>query len=87
KDVLKDHPEVSALAQRAIQAIGYEPRNVPIRGGTDGSNISFMGLPCPNIGNGGGNFHGPYEYCVVEELEDTVRLIRKMVELTLEDAK
>lgn len=87
KDVLKDHPEVSELAERAIRAIGYEPRNVAVRGGTDGSHISFMGLPCPNIGNGGGNFHGPYEYCVVEELEDTVRLIRKMAELTMEDAK
>ncbi len=87
KEVLKDYPEVSLLAEKALKAIGYEPKKVPIRGGTDGSHISFMGLPCPNIGNGGGNFHGPHEYCVVEELEDTSRLIRKIAELTAEDAE
>ncbi|MBR2676332.1 MAG: peptidase T [Solobacterium sp.] len=87
KEALKDHPEVSLLAEKALKAIGYEPMNVPIRGGTDGSHISFMGLPCPNIGNGGGNFHGPHEYCVIEELEDTSRLIRKIAELTAEEAE
>ena len=87
KDVLKDYPEVSLLVEKALRAIGYEPKNVPVRGGTDGSHISFMGLPCPNIGNGGGNFHGPHEYCVIEELEDTSRLIRKIAELTAEEAE
>ena len=86
KDVLKDYPEVSEIARRAIRDIGYEPKELPIRGGTDGSNISFMGLPCPNLGNGGGNFHGPYEYCVIEELEDASRLIRRIVELTAEES-
>ncbi len=84
KEVLAECPEVSELAMRAIRDIGYTPENIPVRGGTDGSNISFMGLPCPNLGNGGGNFHGPYEYCVVEELEDASKLIRRIVELTLE---
>ena len=54
-------------------------------GGMDGSNISFMGLPCPNLGAGGGNFHGPYEYCVVEELEDAVKLILRIAALTAEE--
>ena len=84
KEVLADCPEVSAIALRAIRDIGYEPEVVPVRGGTDGSNISFMGLPCPNLGAGGGNFHGPYEYCVAEELEDAVRLILRIAELTAE---
>ena len=44
-----------------------------------------MGLPCPNLGAGGGNFHGPYEYCVVEELEDAVKLILRIAALTAEE--
>ena len=72
------------VVRDVVRDIGYTPENIPVRGGTDGSNISFMGLPCPNLGNGGGNFHGPYEYCVVEELEDASKLIRRIVELTLE---
>ena len=85
QEVLRNYPQVSALAMRAIREIGYEPQNIPVRGGTDGSAISFMGLPCPNLGNGGGNFHGPHEYCVVEELEDAVKLIRRIIELTAEE--
>ncbi len=85
KEVLADCPEVSEIALRAIRDIGYEPQVVPVRGGTDGSNISFMGLPCPNLGAGGGNFHGPYEYCVVEELEDAVKLILRIAALTAEE--
>lgn len=85
KEVLADCPEVSEIALRAIRDIGYEPQVVPVRGGTDGSNISFMGLPCPNLGAGGGNFHGPYEYCVVEELEDAVKLILRITALTAEE--
>ena len=85
KEVLANCPEVSKIAEQAIRDIGYTPKNVAVRGGTDGSNISFMGLPCPNLGNGGGNFHGPYEYCVVEELEDASKLIRRIAELTAEE--
>ncbi|MBO7702929.1 MAG: peptidase T [Solobacterium sp.] len=85
KDVLKDYPEVSALAEQAIRKAGYEPREVAVRGGTDGSNISFMGLPCPNLGDGGGNFHGPHEYCVAEELDDASRIIRFIVSMTAEE--
>ena len=85
KEVLADCPEVSEMAMKAIRDIGYTPSNVAVRGGTDGSNISFMGLPCPNLGTGGGNFHGPYEYCVIEELEDASKLIRRIVEMTAEE--
>lgn len=85
KEALVDHPEVTEIAARAIRDCGYEPVNVPIRGGSDGSHISFMGLPCPNLGNGGGNFHGPYEYCVVEELEDAAKIIRRIIEWTAEE--
>jgi len=52
----------------------------PIRGGTDGAQLSFMGLPCPNIGCGGGNFHGRFEYCVIDELELSVQVILKIIQ-------
>ncbi len=86
-EVLRNYPEVSELARNAIEKIGYQPQNVPIRGGTDGSAISFKGLPCPNLGNGGGNFHGPYEYCVAEELEDAGKLIRTIAGMLSEETK
>ncbi len=82
KEVLDQHPEVSETAVQAMKAVGLEPQNVPIRGGTDGAELSFHGLPCPNLGCGGGNFHGPHEYCVMEELETAVELIKKIVEIT-----
>lgn len=84
KEVINNVPYVSEIAIESIKAIGYEPNILAVRGGTDGSQISFMGIPCPNLGAGGGNFHGPNEYCVVEELEDASRLIREIVRRTME---
>ena len=74
-EVLKDRPEITDIALDAIRELGFEPSIKPVRGGTDGSGLTFMGVPCPNLGTGGGNFHGPFEYCVLDELEDSVRLI------------
>ncbi len=87
KEVLKDRPEVSGIAVKALQALGLNPENESIRGGTDGSNLTFMGIPCPNLGTGGQNCHGRYEYCVVEEMEKAAELIVKIAELTLQDTK
>ena len=56
-------------AQRAMRNVGIEPVTVPIRGGTDGARLSFMGLPCPNICTGGSNYHGRFEYVPVEDME------------------
>ena len=56
-------------AERAMRNVGIEPVTVPIRGGTDGARLSFMGLPCPNICTGGSNFHGRFEYVPVEDME------------------
>lgn len=84
KEKLMEHPEVSLIAEEALKEIGLNPFNEVIRGGTDGSNLTFRGLPCPNLGNGGENFHGRYEYCVVEELEQAARLIEKIIEKTVE---
>ena len=52
----------------------------PIRGGTDGARLSFMGLPCPNLGTGDYNCHGPYEYVVVEDMEKAVEMLVKLVQ-------
>lgn len=70
------------LAFNAMQKVGIEPIIQPIRGGTDGSRLSFMGLPCPNIFTGGHNFHGKYEYIPVYAMEKAVEVIVKIVELS-----
>jgi tripeptide aminopeptidase len=68
-------------AKKAIELVGVEPIVVPIRGGTDGSRLSYMGLPCPNIFAGGHNFHGKYEYVPLESMVKAVDVILKIVEL------
>nr|WP_321243868.1 peptidase T [uncultured Psychroserpens sp.] len=74
------------IAEEAMKALDIEPLIKPIRGGTDGSQLSFMGLPCPNIFAGGHNFHGRYEYVPVESMIKATEVICKIVELTAEKA-
>ena len=62
-------------AAKAMEAIGVQPKMVPVRGGTDGARLSFMGLPCPNLCTGGENFHGRFEYIPVEDMEAVVKLL------------
>ena len=57
------------------------PKAVPIRGGTDGAQLSFKGLPCPNLGTGGFNFHGPFECITVEKMDQCVEVLLNLVEL------
>ncbi len=68
-------------AERAMQEVGVTPNIKPIRGGTDGARLSFMGLPCPNIFTGGHNFHGKYEYIPIDSMKKAVEVIVKIVEL------
>lgn len=70
------------IAKKAMEDIGIKPIIKPIRGGTDGSQLSFMGLPCPNIFAGGHNFHGKYEYVPVESMQKAVEVIVRICELT-----
>lgn len=70
------------IAEKAMNELGIKPLIKPIRGGTDGSQLSYKGLPCPNIFAGGHNFHGKYEYVPVESMEKAVQVIVKIVELT-----
>jgi len=70
------------IAEEAMKSLGITPLIKPIRGGTDGSQLSYMGLPCPNIFAGGHNFHGRYEYVPVESMQKAVKVICKIAELT-----
>ncbi len=67
------------LAAKAMKEAGIEPKIKAIRGGTDGAQLSYMGLPCPNIFAGGMNFHGPYEYVALESMEKAVEVIVNIV--------
>ena len=78
---------IVAIAEDAMKAVDVEPIIKPIRGGTDGSQLSFMGLPCPNIFAGGHNFHGRYEYVPVESMIKATEVIVKIAELTAEKYK
>lgn len=75
------------IAKEAMEALNITPIIKPIRGGTDGSQLSFMGLPCPNIFAGGHNFHGKYEYVPVESMQSAIAVIVKICELTAEKAR
>ena len=66
-------------AMDAMKAVGMEPRAVPIRGGTDGARLSYEGLPCPNLCTGGENYHGRFEYIPVEDMEQCVRLLVRIL--------
>jgi tripeptide aminopeptidase len=75
KEVLDQHPEIADHAREAIRRAGLEPRTHPIRGGTDGSRLSFMGLPTPNLFAGEHNFHSRLEWVSVQDMEKAVEVI------------
>lgn len=75
---------VVELAQRAMDIVGVTPNIKPIRGGTDGSRLSYMGLPCPNIFAGGHNFHSRFEFVPIKSMEKAVKVIMKIAELNAE---
>ncbi len=75
------------IAEEAMKALNIVPIIKPIRGGTDGAQLSYMGLPCPNIFAGGHNFHGRYEYVPVESIQKAVAVIVKIAEITSEKYK
>ena len=77
--VICQYPEVMEKARTAIEAAGLIPTSNPVRGGTDGAQLSFRGLPCPNLGTGGYCYHGPYEHCVVEEMDTVVEILLNIV--------
>ena len=77
--VIENNMYVIDLGREAISAVGLEPISRPVRGGTDGARLSFMGLPCPNLGTGGYGFHGPFEHICVESMETVVKILKNIV--------
>ena len=82
KEKIDPQMHVIDLVLRAMQECGVAPKVKPIRGGTDGAQLSFRGLPCPNIFAGGVNFHGPYEFVSIQSMEKAMQVIVKICELT-----
>ena len=81
---VEPHYFIVEKAIKAIEMAGIKPKVQPIRGGTDGANLSFMGLPCPNIFAGGHNFHGKWEYVPLESMEKASEVILNIVKLFAE---
>lgn len=81
RKMVEPHPQVIDKAFQAMELVGVKPIIKPIRGGTDGARLSFMGLPCPNIFAGGMNFHGKFEYCSLNTMERAVKVITNIAQL------
>ncbi|MGP1480947.1 MAG: peptidase T [Hoylesella enoeca] len=82
KEKIDPNMHVIEIVLQAMQQCGVPPKVEPIRGGTDGAQLSFKGLPCPNIFAGGVNFHGPYEFVSIQVMEKAVQVITKICEIT-----
>ncbi|MBT8779102.1 peptidase T [Akkermansia muciniphila] len=79
KEKILPHMHLVEHARRAMEAVGVQPEIIPVRGGTDGARLSFMGLPCPNLCAGGHNFHGRHEYVPVQSLEKISSILQEIV--------
>ena len=78
---IQPHFHLVENARKAIRTAGLEPIETPVRGGTDGATLSYMGLPCPNLGTGGFNFHGPYECITAEKMDQCTEILLNLVDL------
>lgn len=87
REKVEAQPHIVELALQAIRDCGMEPDVKPIRGGTDGAALSFMGLPCPNVFTGGYNYHGKHEFASLDNMEKAVRVIARIAALTAEKAR
>ena len=85
KEMVEPHMHLIDNAKKAMETLGVVPEVVPIRGGTDGARLSYMGLPCPNLCTGGANFHGRYEYIPVQDMHTTVSLLLEIVKIYAEN--
>ena len=80
-EIIAQHMHLIDNAKKACETVGLTPQCLPIRGGTDGCQLSFRGLPCPNLGTGGHAYHGPYEHVTVESMEKAVDMITELVKI------
>ena len=85
KEMVEPHKEILDLAISSMKNLGIEPIVKPIRGGTDGARLSYMGLPCPNIFTGGYNFHGRFEMIPIEDMKKASELIVEIAKNAVQD--
>ena len=85
KEKIDENRHVVDIVLKAMHDCDVEPKVEPIRGGTDGAQLSFRGLPCPNIFAGGVNFHGPYEFVSIQVMEKAVKVICRICEITAQE--
>jgi tripeptide aminopeptidase len=79
KEIIDEHMYIVERAKVAMEQLGISPIVVPIRGGTDGARLSFMGLPCPNLCTGGENFHSRFEFLSIESLDGVVDIVERIL--------
>ena len=78
KEKLEPHPHLIENAAEILRELGAEPQITPIRGGTDGARLSYLGLPCPNLCTGGANFHSRFEYVSIQAMEKVTQLLMEL---------
>lgn len=87
REVLERHPRLAEIPTEILRDMGVEADKSPIRGGTDGATLSFRGLPCPNLGTGGHNFHGRKEFVCIQSMDKTVELLTRLVQAIAKEPK
>lgn len=83
RTMIEKDMSVIELVRMSMKQIGLTPRSQAIRGGTDGARLTYEGLPCPNLGTGGYNYHGKFEFASIQEMNKSVELLLKIVENSL----
>lgn len=86
KEILRPHAHLMENACRALRELGVEPVITPVRGGTDGARLSYMGLPCPNLCTGGANYHSRFEYACVQSMETVTKLLIRLAGMYAEQS-
>lgn len=80
-EIMKDHMHLIENAKKAMEELGITPIIAPVRGGTDGARLSFMGIPCPNLCTGGANYHSRFEYACIQDMDKVTKLLIRLTEI------
>ena len=83
RTIIEKDMSIIELVKSSMKQLGLQPKSTAIRGGTDGARLTYDGLPCPNLGTGGYNYHGKFEFASIQEMQASVELLLKIVENSL----